>query len=90
MSYNNKKDIDGSGSGKKKPKDKEGNIKKLKILHWNANSIIGKHESVRELVLEQKPDIICLECNELGRTPPQESYIYELCSLGYILFIRSR
>jgi exonuclease III len=59
---------------------------KLKILHWNANSIIGKHESVRELVLEQKPDIISLECNELGRTPPQE----RLCSLGYILFIGSR
>jgi hypothetical protein len=34
---------------------------KLKILHWNAKSIIGKHESVRELVLEQKPDIISLE-----------------------------
>jgi hypothetical protein len=66
-------------------------IKKLKILHWNANSVIGKNAKLETLIAQEKPDIISL--NETRTNGTTDSYIFKLCGqkgLGYIPFIRNR
>ena len=62
--------------------------KTLKVLHWNANSVIGKNLKICELVAEMDPDIISI--NETRTDPTTECYIFKICEQGYIPFIRSR
>ena len=60
----------------------------LKFLHWNANSVVGKINSILNLIEEEKPDLISI--NETRTNSTTESYIYEMAKLGYLPFIRSR
>jgi hypothetical protein len=60
----------------------------LKILHWNANSVIGKNDKIIELVEELAPDVISF--NETRTDATTEFYIYKICTRGYIPFIKSR
>ena len=63
-------------------------FKNLKILHWNANGVTGKVEEIKNLINEFKPDVVSL--NETKTNSTTESYIYEICELGYKPRIKSR
>jgi hypothetical protein len=73
-------------SNKSKNQNKE--LKNLKILHWNANSVIGKNLKIKELIEQENPDIISF--NETRTNKTTDSYIFNFCSLGYVPFIRNR
>ena len=51
--------------------------KTLKLLHWNANSVIGKNSKVCELVAEMDPDVISI--NETRTDSTTESNIFKIC-----------
>ena len=64
------------------------NKKRLKILHWNANGIVGKYIKIENLVREFDPDVISI--NETRTNNTTEAYIYQLSRLGYFPLIKSR
>lgn len=62
--------------------------KKIKTLHWNANSVVGKVNDILSLILESNPDVVSL--NETRTNSTTEAYIYDICKLGYYPIIRNR
>ena len=60
----------------------------IKTVHWNANSVVGKNNSIWNLIEEERPDIVSL--NETRTNSTTEAYLYELSKLGYYPVIRSR
>jgi hypothetical protein len=73
-------------------KEKEARVsdenKKLKLLHWNPNSVIGKIIPIQNLIMEIKPDIISF--NETRTNGTTDSYLFDLAEIGYMAYVKNR
>ena len=71
-----------SGEGKKD--------KKLKIIHWNCNGIVGheKFNRLENLLRFEKHDILSL--NETKTNATTSCYLFELAKNGYISIYKNR
>ena len=74
----------GSNSKKSKIKRK----KTLKLLHWNANGIVGKIGEIKNMILEWDPDVISL--NETKTNSTTENYLYLLSEMGFFPIVKNR
>ena len=69
-------------------KNKEKNKKKLTILHWNANGVVGKIENIKNMINEWDPDVVSI--NETKTNSTTENYLYLLSELGYVPLVKNR
>ena len=60
----------------------------MKLLHWNANSVIGRITKIESLIKEINPDVISF--NETRTNDTTDSYIFDLAHLGYMPMVRNR
>ena len=70
-------------------KGNKNDIKKMKLLHWNCNGIVGKEKfnKIENLLRFEKPDFLSL--NETKTNATTCSYLFELSKMGYFPIFRN-